>query len=92
MAGIFLSYFLIFFRFFEAVQELKSLPLRVVSERVQEIFDEFLGPDATCPVNVDSASNEQVKKYMTQNPDRWTFDVAAVSKNIYSTYKKWLKG
>lgn len=64
-------------RFFEAVQELKSLPLKVVCERVQEIWAEFLGPEATCPVNVDSASHELVKTNMEKAPDRWTFDVAA---------------
>lgn len=71
-----------FYRFWESVQELKSLPQKDVLQRVNEIWVEYLGPDASCPINVDSHSHEITKKNMTQ-PDRWSFDTAAVSsKNI----------
>jgi regulator of G-protein signaling len=56
---------------------LKTLPQREVSERVEEIWTEFLAPDASCPVNVDSHSHEITKRNMAK-PDRWTFDPAAV--------------
>lgn len=63
-------------RFWEATQELKSLPQREVAEKANEIWQEFLSPDASCPVNVDSRSLELTRRAM-DNPDRWTFDVAA---------------
>ncbi|KAG8240116.1 hypothetical protein J437_LFUL019738, partial [Ladona fulva] len=66
-------------RFWEAVQELKSLPQSEVQAKVDEIWSEFLAPDASCPINVDSRSNEVTKRNM-KNPDRWTFDTAAVRK------------
>lgn len=70
------------YRFWESVQELKSLPQKDVLQRVNEIWVEYLGSDASCPINVDSHSHEITKKNMTQ-PDRWSFDTAAVScKNI----------
>ena len=45
---------------------------------MQAIWDEFLGPNANMPVNIDSKSMNETKKNML-NHDRWTFDTAAVS-------------
>lgn len=64
-------------RFWEAVQELKTLPQRDVQAKVKEIWDEYLAPEASCPINVDSRSYEFTKKNLEQ-PDRWSFDIAAV--------------
>lgn len=64
-------------RFWEAVQNLKTLPQRDVQIKVEEIWNEFLGPDASCPINVDSRSFEMTKRNL-EKPDRWSFDVAAV--------------
>jgi regulator of G-protein signaling len=60
------------------VQQLKALPQKDVQDKVDEIWTEFLAPDASCPINVDSRSYEITKKNM-ETPDRWSFDVAAVS-------------
>jgi hypothetical protein len=68
------------YRFWEAVQQLKALPQRDVQDKVDEIWTEFLAPDASCPINVDSQSYEITKKNV-ETPDRWSFDVAAVSNN-----------
>lgn len=69
------------FRFWEAVQTLKTLPQSEVQNKVNEIWAEFLAPDASCPINVDSKSYEVTKKNM-ENLDRWSFDCAAVSNII----------
>ncbi|BES92842.1 Hypothetical protein NTJ_05651 [Nesidiocoris tenuis] len=71
-------------KFWEAVQELKCLPQSQVIEKVTEIWSEFLGPDASCPVNIDSHSHELTKKNMAK-PDRWTFDPAAA--HVYHLMK-----
>nr|CAD7570692.1 unnamed protein product [Timema californicum] len=63
-------------KFWEAVQQLKALPQKDVQDKVDEIWTEFLAPDASCPINVDSRSHEATKRNM-ENPDRWSFDVAA---------------
>ncbi|ODM93198.1 Regulator of G-protein signaling 7 [Orchesella cincta] len=64
-------------KFWEAVQELKRLPMSEVPKRAEEIWQEFLAPDATCLVNVDSHSYEQTRKNIQEgNPDRWSFDTA----------------
>ncbi|XP_050519695.1 regulator of G-protein signaling 7 [Diabrotica virgifera virgifera] len=63
-------------RFWEAVQELKTLPQGQVQEKAIEIWNDFLAPEASCPINVDSHSNEMTKKNM-EIPDRWGFDCAA---------------
>ena len=64
-------------RFWEAVQSMKSLPLSKVKKYADEIWSEYLAPDASCPINVDSQSHELSRKNMN-TPDRWTFDIAAV--------------
>jgi len=71
-------------KFWEAVQNLKSLPQSQVKEKAKKIFDEFLGPDAPCPVNVDSKSVELAKAALT-NPSFFSFDVA--SEHIYLLMK-----
>ncbi|XP_075227494.1 regulator of G-protein signaling 7 isoform X2 [Lycorma delicatula] len=71
-------------KFWESVQELKALPQRDVQERVAEIWAEYLAPDASCPVNVDSHSHEVTKRNMT-HPDRWSFDTAAA--HVYHLMK-----
>ncbi|KAG8293874.1 Regulator of G-protein signaling 7 [Homalodisca vitripennis] len=71
-------------KFWESVQELKALPQKDVLQRVNEIWAEYLAPDASCPVNVDSHSHEITKRNMAQ-PDRWTFDTAAA--HVYHLMK-----
>ncbi|RZF34282.1 hypothetical protein LSTR_LSTR010256 [Laodelphax striatellus] len=63
---------------------------RDVQERVTEIWAEYLAPDASCPVNVDSHSHELTKRNM-QHPDRWSFDTAAGKKleSVSSLQIKW---
>ncbi|XP_022907745.1 regulator of G-protein signaling 7 [Onthophagus taurus] len=63
-------------KFWEAVQILKTLPQSQIESKVAEIWSEFLAPDASCPINVDSRSYEVTKKNM-ENANRWTFDCAA---------------
>lgn len=71
-------------KFWEAVQELKALPQSEVQDKVDEIWLEFLAPDASCPINVDSHSYEITKKNM-DSPDRWSFDAAAA--HVYHLMK-----
>ncbi|XP_018899894.1 regulator of G-protein signaling 7 isoform X2 [Bemisia tabaci] len=71
-------------KFWEAVQELKALPQKDVEGKVNEIWAEFLAPDAKCPINVDSQSYELTKKNML-TPDRWTYDTAAA--HVYHLMK-----
>jgi regulator of G-protein signaling len=59
------------------VRDLKTLPQKNVREKVMEVWNEFLGPDASCPINVDSRSYEITKRNL-EKPDQWSFDVAAV--------------
>ena len=56
---------------------MKSLPLSKVQRCADEIWSEYLAPDASCPINVDSQSHELSRKNMSA-PGRWTFDIAAV--------------
>lgn len=80
------------FRFWEAVQILKTLPQSQVQEKVNEIWGEFLASDASCPINVDSKSYEITKKNM-ENPDRWSFDCASVCfrRVMHKCLFKWMK-
>ncbi|KAK2578656.1 hypothetical protein KPH14_012145 [Odynerus spinipes] len=71
-------------RFWKTVQELKTLPQKDVNAKAREIWNEFLGQDASCPVNVDSRSYEITKKNM-EKPDRWCFDIAAA--HVYHLMK-----
>ncbi|XP_029845738.1 regulator of G-protein signaling 7 isoform X1 [Ixodes scapularis] len=63
-------------KFWDAVQELKQVHSKDVPIKVQEIWNEYLGTDANCPINIDSKSYEITKRNM-ENPDRWTFEEAA---------------
>ncbi|KAK0160154.1 hypothetical protein PV328_007587 [Microctonus aethiopoides] len=71
-------------KFWDAVQILKTLPQRSVETTVNEIWNEFLGADASCPINVDSHSYEITKKNLDK-ADRWCFDVAAA--HVYHLMK-----
>ncbi|CAG2164641.1 unnamed protein product [Oppiella nova] len=65
-------------KFWDAVQELKRVHSRDVSHKVQEIWNEYLGSDANCPINIDCKSYEITKINMANNPNnRWIFDEAA---------------
>lgn len=69
---------------------MKTLPQKEVKNKVNEIWNEYLGPDASCPINVDSQSYEITKKHL-QKPDRWCFDITAVqipNKKFSSQLKK----
>ncbi|XP_034933717.1 regulator of G-protein signaling 7 isoform X2 [Chelonus insularis] len=71
-------------KFWDAVQNLKTLPQKDVKIGVNDIWNEFLGPDASCPINVDSRSYEITKKNLEKS-DRWSFDVAAA--HVYHLMK-----
>ncbi|KAG7208741.1 hypothetical protein KM043_014937 [Ampulex compressa] len=71
-------------KFWETVQELKTLPQKEVQVKVGEIWNEFLGPEASCPINVDSRSYEITKRNLDK-ADRWCFDVAAA--HVYHLMK-----
>ncbi|RWS27642.1 regulator of G-protein signaling 7-like protein [Leptotrombidium deliense] len=65
-------------KFWDAVQELKCVHSRDVAAKVQEIWNEYLGPDANCPINIDSKSYEVTKKNIEIKPNsRYIFDEAA---------------
>ncbi|XP_053681228.1 regulator of G-protein signaling 7-like [Anopheles nili] len=67
-------------KFWEAIQDMKALPQSQIKEAAQAIWNEYLAPDAACPVNVDSKSLElarEVVKEGAAQPTRWCFDVAA---------------
>ncbi|XP_017133473.1 regulator of G-protein signaling 7 [Drosophila elegans] len=66
-------------KFWESVQEMKALPQSEIKEAIQKIWQEFLAPDAPCPVNVDSKSVELAREAVNSpaGPNRWCFDVAA---------------
>ncbi|CAG4952765.1 unnamed protein product [Parnassius apollo] len=64
-------------KFWLAVQELKSLPIRRVASRAKEIWKEFLASDAPSPVNIDAASRELTRvKVESGKADRYCFDQA----------------
>lgn len=66
------------FRFWEAVQEMKTLPQSKVKEAATAIYEEFLAPDCACPVNIDSKSLELAREAMKSSViNRWCFDIAA---------------
>ncbi|XP_002042311.2 regulator of G-protein signaling 7 [Drosophila sechellia] len=66
-------------KFWESVQEMKALPQSEIKEAIQKIWQEFLAPEAPCPVNVDSKSVELAREAVNSpsGPNRWCFDVAA---------------
>ncbi|XP_015191300.1 PREDICTED: regulator of G-protein signaling 7 isoform X2 [Polistes dominula] len=71
-------------KFWETVQELKTFPQKDVNVKAGEIWNEFLCPDASCPINVDSRSFEITKRNL-EKPDRWCFDIAAA--HVYHLMK-----
>lgn len=71
-------------KFWEAVQELKCLPLTEVPAKAEDIWSEFLAVDASCPINVDSRSHELTRKNI-EAPTRWSFDTAAA--HVYHLMK-----
>ncbi|XP_074595111.1 regulator of G-protein signaling 7 isoform X2 [Brevipalpus obovatus] len=65
-------------KFWDAVQELKCVHSMDVAAKVQEIWNEYLGTEANCPINIDSKSYETTKKNMEIKPhSRYIFDEAA---------------
>uniref|UniRef100_A0AAG5CSP5 Regulator of G-protein signaling 7 n=1 Tax=Anopheles atroparvus TaxID=41427 RepID=A0AAG5CSP5_ANOAO len=67
-------------KFWEAIQEMKALPQSQIRDGAKAIWNEYLAPDAACPVNIDSKSLElarEVVKEGAAQPSRWCFDVAA---------------
>ncbi|XP_052131686.1 regulator of G-protein signaling 7-like, partial [Frankliniella occidentalis] len=72
-------------KFWEAVQKLKTLPQQEVPDEAKRMWDEFLGPDASIPINVDGKSFEATKKNVEENPDRWCYDEAAA--HVYHLMK-----
>lgn len=66
------------FRFWEAVQEMKTLPQSQIKDAAKAIWDEYLAPDCACPVNVDSKSLELARDAVNgATNSRWCFDVAS---------------
>ncbi|GBP41845.1 Regulator of G-protein signaling 7 [Eumeta japonica] len=64
-------------KFWLAVQELKTLPVRRVAARARDIWKEFLASDAPSPINVDAASRELTRvKVESGTADRYCFDQA----------------
>lgn len=76
------------FRFWEAVQEFRTLPQKKVAGRASEIWVEYLAPEASSQVNIDCRSYNLTKKKL-EDPDRWSFDSAAVS--TYSLLIRFVK-
>ncbi|XP_018795328.1 PREDICTED: regulator of G-protein signaling 7 isoform X1 [Bactrocera latifrons] len=74
-------------KFWESVQQMKTLPQSEIKEAIHKIWQEFLAPDAPCPVNVDSKSVELAREAVnaTNGPNRWCFDVAAA--HVYHLMK-----
>lgn len=65
-------------KFWDAVQELKCVHSKDVAAKVQDIWNEYLGTEANCPINIDSKSYETSKKNMENKPkSRYIFDEAA---------------
>ncbi|KFD52342.1 hypothetical protein M513_06723 [Trichuris suis] len=65
-------------RFWEAVQSLRFSSCRMVPVKVTSIYNDYLGPSAASPVNVDSKVMDITNKNL-ENSGRWSFDEAAVS-------------
>lgn len=67
-------------RFWEAIQDMKAQPQSKIKDAANAIWNEYLAPDAACPVNIDSKSLELAREAIsggTGNQSRWCFDVAA---------------
>nr|XP_033808513.1 regulator of G-protein signaling 6 isoform X4 [Geotrypetes seraphini] len=71
-------------RFWLTVQDLKKQPLQDVPTRVEEIWQEFLGPGAQFPINLDSHSYERTSQNV-KDPGRYTYEDA--EEHIYKLMK-----
>ncbi|VDP23996.1 unnamed protein product, partial [Soboliphyme baturini] len=71
-------------RFWEAAQSLRFSSCRFVPIRVTAIYNDFLGPNASSPVNVDSKVMDNTNRNL-ENPGRWSFDEAL--EHIYCLMK-----
>jgi regulator of G-protein signaling len=57
---------------------MKSLKQSQIKETANQIWEEFLAPDASMPVNVDSKSLDMARQAHTSpQPSRWCYDMAA---------------
>ncbi|XP_053687207.1 regulator of G-protein signaling 7-like [Sabethes cyaneus] len=67
-------------KFWEAIQDMKAQPQSKIKDAANAIWNEYLAPDAACPVNIDSKSLEIAREAIsggTGSQSRWCFDVAA---------------
>lgn len=69
-------------RFWNAVQDLKRAPIRLVDEKVKQIYDEFMAPDGKSPINVEISTREQVEK-MLREGKRKRYAFSAAEDDIY---------
>ncbi|XP_053372579.1 regulator of G-protein signaling 7-like isoform X3 [Mercenaria mercenaria] len=60
-------------KFWLACQELKSVKVAELHDKVHEIYSEFLAPGAHNPVNIDARIAELVRKRVDDNPNRYCF-------------------
>ncbi|KAL2723947.1 uncharacterized protein V1478_008460 [Vespula squamosa] len=72
-------------RFWVAVKDLRHSYQAQITEKVNEIFKEFLAPGAPCEINIDGKTMEKVHQEM-KNPSRFTFDSAA--EHVYTLLLK----
>lgn len=70
--------YIVYHRFWLAVEDLKKRPIREVPARVQEIWQEFLAPGAASAINLDSKSYDKTTQNV-KDPGRYTFEDAQVS-------------
>ncbi|RMZ96728.1 regulator of G- signaling 7 isoform X1, partial [Brachionus plicatilis] len=62
-------------RFYEVCTELRYATNKDIVAKVEDIYNEFLAPVASCPINIDSRVMAITKTKM-ENPDRYTYDEA----------------
>ncbi|XP_033115835.1 regulator of G-protein signaling 7-like [Anneissia japonica] len=72
-------------RFWIASQELKASPMKMLKQKTQEIWKDFLSPDAPCPINIDSRVMDETRKHM-ETAGRYAFDAA--EDHIHELMKK----
>ncbi|XP_043505156.1 uncharacterized protein LOC122526068 isoform X3 [Polistes fuscatus] len=72
-------------RFWLAVKDLRHSYQAQITEKVNDIFREFLAPGAPCEINIDGKTMEKVHQEM-RNPSRFTFDSAA--EHVYTLLLK----
>lgn len=61
--------------FYEVCSELRYATNKDIATRVNDIYNQFLAPNANCPINIDSRIMAITKSKM-ENPDRHTYDEA----------------